>query len=53
MSLTNSNSTEGYYLPHHAVIKQISNTTKLSVAFEASAKSSNGRSFTDNLLVRP
>ena len=44
---------EGYYLPHLAVIKETSNTTKLRAVFHASAKSSNGKSINDNLLVGP
>lgn len=40
------------YLPHHAVFKE-STTTKLRVVFDASRKSSNGKSLNDNFMVGP
>ncbi|XP_055844795.1 uncharacterized protein LOC129911111 [Episyrphus balteatus] len=42
-----------YFLPHHAVIKESSSTTKLRVVFDASAKTSNGISLNDAMLVGP
>lgn len=44
---------DGFYMPHHAVLKESGNTTKLRVVFNASAKTTNGISFNDNLLIGP
>lgn len=40
-------------LPHLAVIKEHSATTRTRVVFNASSKSSNGKSLNDNLMVGP
>lgn len=42
-----------YFLPHHAVMKLDSTTTKLRVVFDASCKSSSGISLNDALMVGP
>ena len=55
MSLVeNVNSDEpGFYLPHHAVIKSDSLTTKTRVVFDGSVKTSSGISLNDSLMVGP
>ncbi|XP_049316212.1 uncharacterized protein LOC109579356 [Bactrocera dorsalis] len=42
-----------YYLPHQAVIRENNITTKLRVVFDASAKTSNGRSLNDIMCTGP
>ncbi|XP_062712996.1 uncharacterized protein LOC134290048 [Aedes albopictus] len=42
-----------YYLPHHAVLKPDSTTTKLRVVFDASCRTSSGVSLNDGLMVGP
>lgn len=41
------------YLPHHAVIKESSTSTKLRVVFDASRKTTTGKSLNDMLIVGP
>ncbi|XP_058808897.1 uncharacterized protein LOC131674316 [Phymastichus coffea] len=54
MVLCNEISLDGeYYLPHHAVNKESSETTKLRVVFDASAKTSTDISLNDVLMVGP
>lgn len=42
-----------YYLPHHAVIREDKTTTKVLVVFDASCKTTNGKSLNDRLHVGP
>ncbi|XP_053692165.1 uncharacterized protein LOC128740628 [Sabethes cyaneus] len=42
-----------YYLPHHAVIKPESTTTKLRVVFDASCATTSGISLNDALMIGP
>lgn len=42
-----------YYLPHHCVIKESSTTTRLRVVFDASCKTTSGRSLNDVQYVGP
>jgi len=42
-----------YFLPHHAVFKETSTTTKTRVVFDGSAKTSTGLSLNDILQVGP
>ncbi|XP_015437138.1 PREDICTED: uncharacterized protein LOC107192408, partial [Dufourea novaeangliae] len=43
----------GFYLPHHAVIREDSITTKIRVVFDGSAKTSSGVSLNNALMVGP
>lgn len=42
-----------YYLPHHAVVKADSSTTKVRVVFDASCKTSNGSSLNEKMFIGP
>lgn len=44
---------DGFYLPHHAVVKPERTTTKTRIVFDAAAKGSNGFSLNDKLMVGP
>ncbi|XP_037960034.1 uncharacterized protein LOC119689302 [Teleopsis dalmanni] len=45
--------TKVYYLPHYAVIKEDSTTTKLRVVFDASAKTTSGQSLNSIMMTGP
>jgi len=53
MSPVEDTNKPGYYMPHHAMIKETSATTKTRIVFDASAKSDNGASFNETLLAGP
>lgn len=42
-----------YYVPHHAILRPSSTTTKLRVVFNASAKSENGKSLNECMFAGP
>jgi hypothetical protein len=42
-----------FNLPHHPVFKHDSSTTRLRVVFDAYAKTTNGQSLNDRLLIGP
>lgn len=46
-----NNSQNQYFLPHHAVMKESSTTTKFRVVFDGSAKTTSGTSLNDTLMV--
>ncbi|KAH9640193.1 hypothetical protein HF086_008429 [Spodoptera exigua] len=49
----NKNTIPSYYLCHHAVLKQESESTKLRVVFDGSAPTTSGCSLNDILMVGP
>ncbi|XP_018314293.1 uncharacterized protein, partial [Mycetomoellerius zeteki] len=51
--LNKLNCKPSYYIPHHAVTKEDSETTKLRVVFDASCKTTSGRSINDLLRIGP
>ena len=53
MNLVSDESEPGYYIPHHAVLKESSSTTKLHVVFDTSAKTSKGLSLNNVFMAGP
>lgn len=51
--LSISNGDDGYFLPHHAVVKEHSESTPVRIVFDASAKTNSGLSLNDILHVGP
>lgn len=51
--VSNDDKTIGYYIPHHAITKESSLSTKVRVVFDASAATSNGVSLNQTLMVGP
>ncbi|XP_035917758.1 uncharacterized protein LOC118515158 [Anopheles stephensi] len=49
----NGNQGIKYYLPHHAVLKLDSSTTKCRVVFDGSCRTDSGKSLNDILLIGP
>ena len=49
----NKPSNDVFFLPHHCVFKEYSTTTKLRVVFDGSAKTSNGVSLNESLMIGP
>jgi len=51
MTLIENLDEDGYYLPHHAAIKETSDTTKVRIVFDA--KTNNGTSLNNLLMTSP
>lgn len=53
MTKIDTYSLPNYFLPHHGVFREHSTTTKLRVVFDASAKTTSGKSLNDIQLIGP
>ncbi|XP_047535027.1 uncharacterized protein LOC125069551 [Vanessa atalanta] len=53
MVKVNEENNNAIYLPHHAILRDDKDTTKLRVVFDASAKGSKGFSLNDTMLTGP
>jgi len=53
VNLENQGGAPAYYMPHHAVFKNNSLTSKIRVVFDASSKTDTGVSLNDILMVGP
>ncbi|XP_066600697.1 uncharacterized protein [Prorops nasuta] len=53
MELADNDDNTGFYMPHHAVFKSASLTTKVRIVFDASTKDRSGVSLNDVLMTGP
>ena len=51
--VTVNSKSKHYFLPHHAVVKESSNTTRVRPVFNASAKNCDGQSLNNILMTGP
>lgn len=51
--MQDQSNTEGFYLPHHAVVNESSLTTKVRVVFDGSAKFSSKTLLNEALMIGP
>jgi hypothetical protein len=49
MEMSKEPTESGYFIPHHGVLKEDAITTKLRVVFDASAKTTNGKSLNETI----